>query len=679
MKTNIYNYIQTNQKEPLTFEAIYSHFSQVDNTLTKQVLGALLKDLGKDGIIAEINKTFLDLNQLKDAEGYVHWGLNQLCWIEPIDSTNDYGIAFNPNDNLTHVFNKRKAQYGSFVKGKIIEGLDKSSFYITEVIKAKPIKIFAAYRESFQSWYILNSSSGFTFQSATISNNPKNFIEGDIAIFEKTNDQIIFVEKFGHVSEKGIESKLIQSLAHIYQSNNSEIITPKKILPFLDKKFFSIDGLNTRDIDDVICIEKHSKGYELWVGIADVASFVKPNDPQDIHAQDKCTSFYFLNNTIHMLSRDLAENYCSLTPGSAKLAMVCHISCDLEGNALSYEISNQEIKSHARLTYQDVDRVLEGSDPIESIINKDGYTKKWESISEPGTQWLYQNLQIFEEFSSKISKDYDPDYWILPSVDLVVGDNGKVDHLYVDQRNNTKSQKIVETAMLAANKMAAKFLSEKYPHIGLFRNQTAPLQEFEKPKPAFYHADNIGHWGLQTDFYTHFTSPIRRFCDLVAHRLIKNVLQSNSTNIYTKEEIDSFVNKINFQQYVARQATNREKNLLMSQYLQELIEDKKLQVKFKIVDINKNGIVVRNNQLIENYIPQFKIDKGFYSELSKIDIETITPKNKEALINQLNENWKIKCFIDNHHWLDERKEVTYKFYVRDLKDTESEKLNHVKI
>jgi exoribonuclease R len=673
MKNTIYTHIQKNLPNSFNFDELFKHFSSTNKDLTKQSFGAFLRELENDGLVAEIDKKLVDLTQFPEQQGFVHWNLNQLAWIEPEDNTNDYGIAFNLEENLTTILNKKKAFYGTMIKGRLIANseTDRTSIYITETISQKELSLFAVYRKEFNYWSILNSAGNFKIKGTEL-NSKDSFEDGDVYLLKKnTNLEVNVSEKIGNISDKGIESKIIQSLAHVYKTTEDNKTFNFPTIKQLDKPFFSIDGIGTKDIDDAIWIEKNETGYNLWVAISDVSSFVKVGDNQDIHAQDKCTSFYFLNDTVHMLSRDLAENYCSLNPGAPKLAMVCALSYDLSGNLLNYEFQNREIKSHARLTYDDVDSVLNDGNPNDSLIYKDGYVSRWYSSDEPGTQWLKNSLKTFEEFSNLLSKEYKPDYWFVPSSDLSIGADGKVDHLYIDNRDGTQSQKIVETSMLAANKAAAQFLCESYPYIGLFRNQNAPKQEFERPKPAFYHADNEGHWGLQTEFYTHFTSPIRRFCDLVAHRLIKDVIYKNDC-AYDKQDIQDIVEKINFQQYVARQCSNREKNLLMNQYLQKLVNNKELQVKFRVVDFNENGVVIRNNQLIENYIPKFKLDRNISSVIDKFDYTNLAPSEKEKIVNELNDTWKIKCFIDNYHWLDDRKETTYKFYKRDFTEEMSQ-------
>jgi ribonuclease R len=679
MKTELYKYIQEQEANPPSFDEIFNHFYQTNKDLTKQTLGSFLRELENDGLTAEINKKLIDLTKLPEAEGYIHWNLNHLCWLEDKDNTNEYGISFNPNENLTSVINKKKAVYGSQVKGRILETEDRKSFYLTEVLAQKEITVFASFRKDFNSWNIINSNSGFRFRASDTDAVGADYNDSDICLFKTNGQKYTFVEKVGNVADRGIESKMIKALAKIEETPDDSQQYNVKPLSLIDKKFLTIDGLGTKDIDDAICIEKTNNGYELWVGIADVSSYVKPNDNQDAFAKDKCTSFYFFTDTVHMLSRTLAENHCSLNPGVSRLSMICHLSYDLEGNLQKYEFSNNEIKSHARLTYQDVDAILEGNNPQESLVYKDGFVTKWSDANEPGTQWISSSLKTFDEFSKFLAKEYKPDYWFVPSSDLSIGEDGKVDHLYIDNRDGTKSQRIVETSMLAANKAAAQFLCENYPYIGLFRNQNAPKEEFERPKPAFYDADNEGHWGLQTEFYTHFTSPIRRYCDLIAHRLIKDVLQKNDS-VYNKDDITNIVDKINHQQYVARLCSTREKNLLTNQYLQKLVSNKELQVKFKIVDFNENGVVVRNNQLVENFIPKFKVDKNINAALDALDHENIKPTEKEKIINDLNNTWKIKCFIDNYHWLDERKETTYKFYPRDFsEDLDQERKPNVKV
>ena len=640
-----------------------------------------MKELEQDGLAVEINKKFIDLSKLPDHQGFVHWNINNLCWIEEKSNINDYGIAFNTDENLLGVLNKKKASYGNLVKGKLYTNPEneKTSLFITEVLKEHNPLLIAVYRE-FNSWNILNNGAGFKFKKseADITSEVK---DGDIFVFRKNGTQYVEQEKFGNISEKGIEGKLIQAVAHIFKNNEPlNEITVQPLKP-LNKPFFSVDGIGTKDIDDTIWIEKKplNAGYDLWVAISDVSSFVKPNDNQDIHAKDKSTSFYFNNDTTHMLSRGLAENFCSLNPGLPKLALICHLEYDNNGKLISSEFLNNEIISHARLTYDDVNLILEDKNPQNSLIYKDNVVSKWNDLNEPGTKWLSSTIKVFEEFSLLLSKEYNPNYWIVPSVDLSINEFGKIDHLYIDGRDGSPAQKIVETSMLAANKAAAQFLSENYPFIGLFRNQVAPSKEFERPKPAFYDTDNEGHWGLQTEFYTHFTSPIRRYCDLITNRLIKDVLYSK-TSIYTKDDIDEIAKRINFQQYVSRQCSNREKNLLTSQYLQSLVETGSLQIKNKIVDVNENGIVVRNNQLLENYIPKFKLDREIVASIESFDHKNLNPIVKENLIEELNNTWKIKCFIDNYHWLDSRKEITNKFYKRDVTDElNSERKNNAKI
>ena len=667
MKNTLYTYIKEQSATPPTFDEIFNHFYQNNKELTKQTLSAFLRELENDGLTAEINKKLIDLTQLPEIEGNVHWNLNQLCWIEDNDKTNEYGISFNTEENLITVLNKKKAFYGSKVKGRIIENEDRKSLYLTEIISQKEVNVFASYRKDFKSWNIINSSGSFKFRSSDLDLENADFQDNDICLFKTSGDKYTFVEKLGNISDKGIESKVIKTLAKIEvtpDNNQQYNVNP---LPLLDKKFITIDSLGTKDIDDAIYIEKNNAGYELYVAIADVSSYVKPGDIQDKYASDKCTSFYFYNDTVHMLSRTLAENYCSLNPGVPRTSMVCHLSYDLQGNLIDYNFSNNEIKSHARLTYQDVDAILADNNPQESLVYKDGFVTKWTDKTEPGTQWINSSLKVFEEFTALLSIEYKPDYWFVPSPELSIGEDGKVDHLYIDNREGTKSQKIVEIPMLASNKVGAQFLFEKFPHIGLFRNQNAPKEEFERPKAAFYHADNEGHWGLKTEYYTHFTSPIRRVCDLITHRLIKDVL-NGTESIYTKDSISTIVDRINHQQYVAKQCSIREKNLLSSQYLQKLVGNKELQVKFKIVDFNDNGIVIRNNQLIETYIPKYKVDKKIVTVLENLKIDIANPVEKEKVIAELNNSWKVKCFIDNYHWMDDRKEATYKFYIRDFSE-----------
>lgn len=659
MKTEIYNYIQNNhQKLEINFDTILKNFLPLYPELTKPLLGQTLRELEVEGKIAEINKRLISLENFPVVEGFVHWNINQLCWIEDEDKTNQFGISFNPQENLLTVYNKKKAFYGSKIKGRLIDDGERQYVYITETTENKNIKIIAAYNEKNQIWHCLNSSSGFKFKSDIHS-------EGDIASFYFNKGQYIFEEKIGNIQDKGIESRIIQQFAEIHEAPEVTSKQTIKTIPFLDKPLYTIDSPYTKDIDDGIYIEKTSEGYELWVYIADVSGYVKPGDEQDNHAKDACTSFYFLNQTIHMLSRQFAENLCSLNVGEMRSSMICHMKYDLTGKLNDYEFLNKQIISRARLSYDDVNLILNEESPKESFIFKNNLVEKLKK--EPSNQWLWDSLKVLNEFSLLQQKEYKPDYWFVPNTECKVNEHGKIENLYIDQRDGSPSQKMVEVSMLATNMVAAQFLHQNYPYLGLFRNQTAPEQLKERPKPAFYNATNEGHWGLQADFYTHFTSPIRRYCDLVVHHLIKSVI-FNQPSGYTKEDISQIGQKINLQQYIAKQCSIREKNLLMSQYLQNLVENKDLHVKFKVVDYHEGGVLLRNSQLIDMFIPSFKLERNFSNLIQELINKNLDTNEKHKAIENLNDSWKIKCFIDNYHWLDDRKESFYKFYPRDIKE-----------
>ena len=322
-----------------------------------------------------------------------------------------------------------------------------------------------------------------------------------------------------------------------------------------DLPLVTIDGESSRDFDDAVYAEKQGRNFRLVVAIADVSHYVKPQDAIDADALDRATSVYFPRRVIPMLPESLSNGICSLNPDVDRLCMVCDMVFTYAGNLKSYRFYPAVMRSHARLTYTQVwDWIQNGSDnPL-----------------KPHIDTLYKLYQILlKKRHQRGAMEFET-----TETEMIFDKQGKIKRIVPVVRN--EAHRLIEECMLAANVCAAEFLL-KHQHPALFRNHSGPTPEKlatlreqlgllglslgggEQPTPldyaalfaqtadrpdreliqvmllrsmqqALYEPENSGHFGLAYPAYTHFTSPIRRYPDLLVHRAIKAVLSGSRYN-----------------------------------------------------------------------------------------------------------------------------------------------------
>lgn len=324
-----------------------------------------------------------------------------------------------------------------------------------------------------------------------------------------------------------------------------------------DLAFVTIDGEDAKDFDDAVYCEPLKKGgWRLYVAIADVSHYVKPGSALDKEAYERGNSVYFPGKVIPMLPETLSNHLCSLMPQVDRLAMVCDMTIHPSGRITKFNFCNAIFKSQARLTYQQVHQMMEKND------------KRVRERFKPVVPMLTSLYDLFhtlkEARKTRGAIDFD-----LPDTKIVFGRDKKIEKIVPYER--FESHRVIEECMLCANICAAKFL-EKHAQPGLYRVHQGPTTEklenlskflkemnlsmpgHREPVPgdyahilrvcqdrpdahmiqmmllrsmsqAIYSPDNRGHFGLAYDAYAHFTSPIRRYPDLLVHRGIKQILQ----------------------------------------------------------------------------------------------------------------------------------------------------------
>ena len=350
---------------------------------------------------------------------------------------------------------------------------------------------------------------------------------------QKLLDEVLFIAK--EISPQEIEKR--EDIRH---------------LPLI-----TIDGQDARDFDDAIYCERENKSWRLIVAIADVAHYVKPGHALDEQAFLRGNSVYFPDRVIPMLPEKLSNDLCSLNPKVDRLCMICDMRIDSKGKVTRYRFAEAVMRSHARLTYSEVAGIL---------LNQQQDARKRHDKIAVRLEELYRMYKtLFRKREQRGALDFE-----FPETKIIFGNNRKIKEIVTVYRND--AHRLIEECMLAANVCAADLLlKQKIP--ALYRNHDAPekdkikdLRDFlrgiglslggrkdeinvhdyanlikqiqKRPdgrllqatllrsfNQALYSPKNTGHFALAYKHYVHFTSPIRRYPDLLIHRAIKNTIR----------------------------------------------------------------------------------------------------------------------------------------------------------
>ena len=456
------------------------------------------------------------------------------------------------------------------------------------------------------------------------------------------------VDIIGHINDPGVD---ILSIIYKYNINidfPDEVKKQVSELPMevregdfvgrrdlRDVVIFTIDGDDTKDIDDAISIKKLDNGhYELGVHIADVSYYVKEGTPLDNEAMDRGTSVYLVDRVIPMLPHELSNGICSLNPNVDRCAISCVMEFDNNGKQLSYEIYPSMIKSRIQMTYKKVNSILEKN------IVPDGYES------------YVDDLKLMSEFSDILRKmkknrgyiDFDVD-----EAKILVDD--KCVPIDVVLRDRGTGEMMIEDFMIAANECVATHIYfmnlpfiyrvHEYPKEEKIRSflgfvsslgyqitgdvkslkpttiQNILKQLEDKPEfkilsslllrcmqKAVYKPENLGHYGLASSCYTHFTSPIRRYPDTTVHRLLRTYLFDGKIDMST---IKKWEEKL---VYIADHSSERERasvdcerevdDMKMAQYMEGHIGE---EYEGMISSITSFGMFVELDNLIEGLVP----------------------------------------------------------------------------
>ncbi len=402
-----------------------------------------------------------------------------------------------------------------------------------------------------------------------------------------------------------------------------------------DLEIFTIDGDDTKDIDDAISIKRLSNGhYELGVHIADVSYYVKEGSPLDNEAMERGTSVYLVDRVIPMLPHELSNGICSLNPNVDRLAVSCVMEFDDNGKQLKYEIFPSVIRSRIQMTYKKVNSILEKN------VVPEGY--------EP----FEKSLRLMQELALILQKAITRRGYInfdVNEVKILVDENCKPTEVKV--RETGLGERLIESFMIAANECVAShvyFMNLPF----IYRIHEVPKEEKirsflsfvsslgytitgdvtnlkpttmqrilkqldDKPEykilaslllrsmqKAVYSPDNLGHYGLASSCYTHFTSPIRRYPDTTVHRLLHTYLFDGKIDMPTirkwEEKLVYIADHSSAKERASVDCEREVEDMKMAEYMEDHIGE---EYEGMISSVTSFGMFVELDNLIEGLVP----------------------------------------------------------------------------
>ena len=481
------------------------------------------------------------------------------------------------------------------------------------------------------------------------------------------------VEKIiGHKNDPGVDILTIAAKHSIETEFSEEVKRELKNIPdeicendligrtdLTKEMIFTIDGDDTKDIDDAISVKRDGKNYVLGVHIADVSNYVKVGSALYDSAFSRGTSSYLADTVIPMIPHQLSNGICSLNPEVIRLTISCVMTIDGNGKVISYDIFPSYIKSRKQMTYKNVNKILD-----ENII-PEGYGEFADTL-----KLMHELSKILRQ--EKINRGY-IDFGI-DEAKVIQDENGKA--IDIVKRIQGTGEKLIEDFMIAANETVATHISnldlpfiyrvhdlpnaEKIEdfsnlikqmgyqiHTNL--NKITPvtmqklLNEFRDKdefvilsdmllrsmKKAIYSTNNIGHFGLASKNYTHFTSPIRRFPDLTVHRLLRTYLFENRIDMETINFNAKYL--IDVAEHSSETEVNSveaERDVLdmkMAEYMESHIGEEYEGI---ISGVTNFGMFVELDNLIEGLVHISTLD-GFYTYVPEmLSLISANKKNK---------------------------------------------------
>ena len=668
-------------------ETLLSAFQ--DGTLAGKTSQEILKILQIP--YREKNRLFDLLNNLCDDgeifknEGGRYGTIEQLGLIKGTLVGNERGFAFlvpegkekNENDYFIPHKSLHGALHGDTVLMELVTGQSDDEGAVVKILERGYKTIVGTFRRDRRAGYLFPDEKRFATEIyiplsacshikngvkavAKITDYPYNKCPGGEIIEVLGEEDDFFAEELSIIRSYDLREEFPPRVEKEAMKQAARKITEADLLArrdFRDKLIVTIDGADTRDIDDAISLEKVGDNYLLGVHIADVTHYVEYRSPLDIEALERGTSVYFPDRVLPMLPRPLSNGICSLNEGEDRLTLSCLMTIDQKGNVKSSEIVEGVIRSTYKMTYDEVTEILDSN---EKTCQKYALVKDMVCLFAE----LTHILQTMREKKGSISLD-------VKEAKIIFED----DEIKIPDQTRAFSHQIIEAFMVLANETVAEYMASiEAPFV--YRVHEKPVEEKATTFRAFaqtlglvarfsaqdvkpydyqnllksaegmpsysvlnrvmlrsmqkarYDVENLGHFGLASKCYCHFTSPIRRYPDLCIHRIIKLVINGGYPEAI--ERFGDFVATAAKQSSAReRRATDAERDvddLYMTMYMSERIGQEYDAV---ISGVTSFGLFAELPNTIEGFIPieslygEFSYDADRFRLVGRTETYTI--------------------------------------------------------
>lgn len=624
----------------------------------------VLKELEVETLIYHTNKDkYMLFNDSHLLKGILHSNKKGFGFVDVDNSDIDIYI---PKENING------AIHGDLVVVELVnkKGLDRVEGRIVKVLKHESNTYVGEINFKDNIGYVTLDEDKVNLEIIVTKDNSLNAVDGHKVVVEvikrisnKTAEGKV-VKIIGHKNDPGVDILSIVYKYDINTSFNEEVEEEVKSISMEVKEedlkgrrdlrnevIFTIDGDDTKDIDDAISIRKEGNTYTLGVHIADVSYYVKEGSPLDKEAMDRGTSVYLVDRVIPMLPHELSNGICSLNPNVDRLAISCVMEYDSEAKLLDYDIFPSVIKSRKQMTYKNVNSILE------------------KNIVPEGYEEFVNDLKTMSEFATILRKAKIKRGYLDFDVDeaKIIVDNDCVP-IEITKRERGTGENLIEDFMIAANECVAthiynmdlpfiyrihespkdeklrdflNFLSNLGYNItgDLKGNKSKSVQrllEFVRNKKegqvltslllrcmqkAVYSPTNIGHFGLGSNCYTHFTSPIRRYPDTTVHRLLRTYLfnhdLSKSTLKHNEEKLIFIADHSSAMERASIDCEREVEDMKMAEYMESHIGE---EYEGMITSVMSFGMFVELDNLVEGLVPVKNMNDYFVFDEEKMTL-----------------------------------------------------------
>ena len=657
-KNDLENKILSYPKEVFT-ERLILNYLNMNSAFDKQQVNVVLKGLVKKGKIFEVDRKKykkVAINNRRATKKAKNINLANKDIVTGTLRGNPNGYAFVISDNNDDLFIPHKALMGAMhgdtvMVERLTKGLEKP--------EGKVLRIIERGISSLVGTFYMEKGYGFVVPDIKEYYNDV-FVPARLSKLAKTGDKVV-VEITEYIKNKNPEGKIVEILgkggdhktdamsiirsygffetdhnAEIYAERVNKIGVTKSDLKgrvdYTNLPTITIDGDDAKDFDDAISLERNGKGYTLYVHIADVSHYVQEGSIVDDEAYKRCTSVYFPNEVFPMIPEALSNGLCSLQEGKIRLTLTTKISLSSGGKVMAYELNESYIKSDHRMTYNNVTKILNGDS---DLIDK--------------YQDIYQMLLNMKEVAKLLhDRKHSRGAIDFGNNECQILLDKKYNVIDIVPYDYTESNGIIEEFMILANEVVAEYFARmEYPFI--YRIHEKPEEEKLKDFIGFvkacginvnlnnelnsYHYQNIlkfaseteydkivsrvmlrtmqkakystinkGHFGLASEYYCHFTSPIRRYPDLMIHRVIKAFLEGKldkKSLIRLESKLENVSTKSTEREIAAEQAERDADDYYKACYMEDKVGNI---YEGTISGVTKFGIFVELDNTVEGMV-----------------------------------------------------------------------------